>query len=275
MEATNSQGSLLTLQLGDQSTGINIQDITGLDPVKATIVTSSFANQDGTLYQSSRRDQRNIVIVLELVPDPSVTDMLSLRRYVYDIFTPEDYISLKFYVDNTDDASEDGYLIYGHVESCGAPMFVQDNIVTISVINEDPDFYDPVVKTITTMTTADTVSTDVGYTGTVSTGFTATISVNATCSEITMYYTDPRGNTWTMDIAYSFVAGDVISLSTVSGSKYLTLLRAGVTSSILYAASTQSIWANFAKGINKLQFHAVGGGSFPVSLSYTTRFGAL
>jgi hypothetical protein len=275
MEATNSQGSLLTLQLGDTSSGINIQSITGLDPVKATIVSTSFANQDGAVYQSARRDTRNIVLTLELVPDPTITDVLSLRRNVYDIFTPKDNVSLKFYVDNTDDASEDGYLIGGYIESCESPMFVQDPIVTISVINTDPDFIDPVVKTISTLTTADTTATDMGYLGTVSSGFVATINVNATCSELTMYYTDPQGNTWTLDIAYALLAGDVLTLSTVPGNKYLTLLRAGVTTSILYAVSPQSTWAQLAKGSNSLLFNASGGGSFPVSVSYTARFGAL
>ena len=275
LEATNSQGSLLTLQLGDDSTGINIEDITGLDPVKATIVTQSNATQDGAVYQSSRRDTRNIVITLELDPDPTVTDMLTLRRSVYDIFTPEDYISLKFYVDDTDDATEDGYLIYGHVESCSSPMFVQDPIVTISVINENPDFYDPVVKTVTGMTTADVASTDMGYLGTVSSGFVATINVNASCSDITMYYTDPAGNTWTMDFAYALLAGDVVTISTIPGNKYANLVRAGVTTSVLYAVSPQSVWPQLAKGSNHLQFHAAGAGSFPVSVTYTARFGAL
>ena len=275
LEATNSQGSLLTLQLGDISSGINIQDITGLDPVKATITSSSFANQDGAVYQSSRRDTRNIVITLELDPDPTVTNVLALRRYVYSQFVPKDYISLKFYVDDTDDASEDGYLIYGYVESCGAPMFVQDNIVTISVINVDPDFIDPVAKSITGITTADVTATDIPYAGTVPAGFVATISVNASESSLTMYYTDPGGNTWTMDFAYALLAGDVLTISTVPGNKYATLVRAGVTSSVLYGVSPQSVWPQFAPGDNKLQFHAADGASMPVSVAYTTKFGAL
>lgn len=275
MEATNSQGSLLTLQLGDTSSGINIQDITGLDPVKATIVSTSFANQDGAVYQSSRRDTRNIVLTLELCPDPMVTNVLGLRRSIYDIFTPKDNISLKFYVDDTDDATEDGYFITGYVESCESPMMVQDPIVTISVINPDPDFVDPVVKTITGITTADVSATDMGYLGTVPSGFVATISPNASCSELTMYYTDPTGTIWTMDFAYALLAGDVLTISTVPGSKYATLVRAGVTSSVLYAVSPQSIWPQLAKGSNSLQFVAVGGGSFPVSVTYTARFGAL
>lgn len=276
VEATNSQGSLLTLQLGDTSTGINIQNITGLDPVKATIVSSAFANQDGAVYQSSRRDTRNIVLTLELAPEPTLTDVLSLRRYVYDIFTPKDNVTLKFYVDNTDDASEDGYQISGYVESCGAPMFAQENIVTVSIINPNPDFIDPVVKTITGLTTSDVAATEMGYVGTVSSGFVATINVNASCAEITMYYTDPAGNGWAFDIAYALLAGDVLTFSTVPGNKYATLLRAGVTSSILFAIAPWSVWAQLAKGSsNKLRFVAAGGGSFPVSISYTNRFGAL
>lgn len=276
LEATNSQGSLLTLQLGDTSTGINIQNITGLDPVKATIVSSAFANQDGAVYQSSRRDTRNIVLTLELAPEPTLNDVFSLRRYVYDIFTPKDNVTLKFYVDNTDDSVEDGYQISGYVESCGAPMFAQDNIVTVSIINTNPDFVDPVTKTVTGLTTSDVAATEMNYAGSVPSGFVATINVNASCAELTMYYTDPTGNGWAFDLAYALLAGDVLTFSTVPGNKYVKLLRAGVTTSILYAVSTWSVWAQFEKGSsNKLRFVAAGGGSFPVSISFNNRYGAL
>jgi hypothetical protein len=278
VEATNSQGSLLTLQLGDTSSGINIQNITGLDPVKATIVSSSFANQDGAVYQSSRRDTRNIVITLELDPDPNITDVLSVRRYVYSQFVPKDYISLKFYVDDTDDTSEDGYLIYGYVESCSSPMFVQDNIVTISVINTDPDFIDPVPKVTSGMTSADTTATHFPNSGTVSSGYVMTMNFNAAVSEFTIYYTDANLVNWSMDITYAFEVGDSLEISTMPGNKYATLTRAGVGSSILYAVSPQSVWSQLAPGDNWLRIYLSGDtspGDITGSVTYTSRFGAL
>ena len=278
MEATNSQGSLLTLQLGDDSSGINIQNITGLDPVKATIVSSSFANQDGAIYQSSRRDTRNIVLTLELDPDPNITDVLSLRRYVYSFFRPKDQITLKYYVDDTDDASEDGYLIAGVVESCESPMFVQDPIVTISVMCLDPDFTDPVTATSASMTSADSAATYFQYKGTVPAGYVATLNFDAAVTEFTLYYTDANLTNWTMDFAYAFEVGDALTVSTIPGNKYATLVRAGVTSSVLYGVSPQSIWSQLAPGDNWLRIYISGDtlpGKINGTVTYNTRFGEL
>lgn len=274
MEARNSQGSLLTLQLGDTSSGINIQSVAGLDPVKATLVSSNFANQDGALYESSRRGTRNITMTLELDPDPTVSTVLALRRYVYSFFRPKDQIELKFYVDDTDDSVEDGYQIAGVVESCESPMFVQDPLVNISVLCFDPDFQDPIPVTVSGLTTADVSATTIAYPGTVDAGVVFTLNVNRSVSAFTIYYTDPSANTWTMDVAYAFVAGDVVTISTVPGDKYATLLRAGVTSSILYAISPQSVWFKFAPGSNGVRVNATGAG-IPASLSYVKRYGEL
>jgi hypothetical protein len=274
MEVTTSQGALLTLQLGDESTGIDILDITGLDPVKATIVSSSFANQDGAIYQSSRRDTRNIVMKLGLDPDPAVTDVLTLRRYVYSFFRPKSQVTLKFYVDDADDTVEDGYQISGVVESCESEMFTQTPEVDISIINFDPDFIDPNPVTVTGMTTADTDATYFPYAGTVETGITLTLNINQSLTEFSLYYVDGSQATWTMDVAYPFVAGDLVTISTVPGSKFAQLTRAGVTTSILYAVSPQSVWAQLAPGDNWFRLFA-SGTSNPGSIAYSKRFGEL
>lgn len=275
VEATNSQGSLLTLQLGDVSGGINVENITGLDPVKATLVSSSFANQDGAVYQSSRRDTRNIVLTLGLDPDPTLNTVLSLRRYVYSFFRPKDQITLKFYVDDTDDSIEDGYLIAGVVESCLSEMFAQEPVINISVMCFDPDFQDPIPVNVTELQSTDIVSTEVDYGGTTPTGLVFTVNVNQTLSEFSIYFVDPSNNTWSMDVSASFVTGDTVTISTVPGNKYATLLRAGVTSSILYAVSLQSTWYQFAPGTNRIRLHAASSTAMPGSFSYVKRYGEL
>jgi hypothetical protein len=274
VEATNSQGSLLTLQLGDVSSGINVQNITGLDPVKATLVSSSFADQDGAVYQSSRRDTRNIVMTLEIDPDPTVMSVLALRRILYRQFRPKDQISLKFYVDDADDSIEDGYQISGVVESCESAMFSQTSVLTVSVICFDPDFYDPIPVTVTGLETTDSVATYFPYTGSVDTGITFVLNVNRSVSAFSLYYVDANLQTWTMDFAYALVAGDVVTISTVPGNKYASLVRAGVTSSVLYAISPQSVWPKFAPGDNWFRVYA-SGAAIPASVSYTKRYGEL
>lgn len=274
MEVTNSQGSLLTLQLGDISDGINILDIAGLDPVKATLVSANFANHDGAVYQSSNRGSRNITLKLGLDPDPSVTSVLSLRRYVYSFFRPKDEITLKFYVDDTDDSVEDGYEIVGRVEYCNSPMFGPEPVVDISVLCFDPDFQDPVPVNVAGLTTADLAATVIAYPGTVPTGIVFKLNVNRSVASFTLSYTDPSGSIWTMDFAYAMVAGDVITISTIPGDKYATLVRAGVTSSVLYGVSPQSVWPELAPGNNSVKVSASGAG-IPASVSYIKRYGEL
>lgn len=276
---TNSRGNVLTLQLGDVSNGIEVRDVSGLDPVKATLVSSSFANQDGEIYQSSRRGSRNITMKLGIQEVPGTSTLLAVRRMVYSIFQPKDQVTLTFYVDDTDDLVEDGYQIIGRVESCQSPMFSQDPEVDISILCFDPDFIDPVAVMAYGLTSVDVNPTFFLYTGTVDTGFTATISVHANISEFSLLYKDPLNMVWTMDVAYPFLVGDFVGINTSPGMKSAVLERASVTSSILYAVSPQSTWAKFAPGDNHLQLSVPGdvvvGGSISATIAYNKRFGAL
>lgn len=274
VEVRNSQGSLLTLQLGDSPSGINIQEIAGLDPVKAVLVATSFANQDGAVYQASRRDARNITFKLGLEPNPATDTSRSLRQLVYSFFRPKSEINLKFFVDDTDDATEDGYLIIGRVESCNSPMFAQTPVIDISVMCFDPDFYDPIPVTVVGLTTADVTATHFPYIGTTESGITLTLNVNRTLAEFVLYYTDPALAIWTMDVVASLIAGDVVTINTIPGNKFASLLRAGVTTSILYAVSPQSTWPELAPGDNWFRLSATGA-AIPGSITYTKRFGEL
>jgi hypothetical protein len=276
---TNSQGNVLTLQLGDLSGGIEVRDISGLDPVKATLVSSSFANQDGEIYQSSRRGPRNITMKLGLQEVPGTSTLLAVRRMVYSIFRPKDQVTLTFYVDDTDDSIEDGYQIVGRVESCQSSMFSQDPEVDVSIVCFDPDFVDPVAVMTYNMTSVDVNPTYFPYVGTVETGFAATISVHHAISEFSLIYKDPGNMTWTMDVAYPFLVGDFVRIVTTPGIKEATLTRGSTQSSILYAISPQSTWAKFAPGDNHLQLSVPGdvvvGGSISATIAYLKRFGEL
>ena len=69
LKVTNSRGFTLDLPLEDISGGFIVKGIEGLGPVKATLVSSSFANMDGEQYHSSRRKARNLIVKLGLDPD--------------------------------------------------------------------------------------------------------------------------------------------------------------------------------------------------------------
>lgn len=266
-----SVGSL-TVQLGDVSGGINIINIDGLDPVKATLTSSNFAGQAGAIFQSSHRETRNITMKFGIEPNPATQTVRSVRNSIYNIFREGTQILLKFYDDESTDVS-DGYQIYGRVETCEPPTgrFAQEPEVDISILCFDPDFFDPEVIRLTDLTTADTTATSIDYVGTAETGMMFTVNINATISEFQIYYTDGNSITSTMNVAASFLAGDTVTIITTPGSKSASLFRAGVTTSILYAISPQSVWPQLAPGTNLLRFSADG--SMPAAISYTKRFG--
>lgn len=274
MEVTTSSGNLLTLRLGDVSNGLNLTNVTGLDPVKATLVSSNFSGQDGAQFQSATRTTRNITANVEFHPDPMITTVNTLRRQFYAFFRPKSKVTLKFYVDDTDDASEDGYQIVGYVEDCSAPMFSQTPGADISIICYDPDFVDPVPITVGGMTSADVSATTIAYPGTSPAGFVFTMNVNSAISEFTIYYTDPSENTYTMDFAASLLVGDHVIISTIPGQKYVNVIRAGVTSSYLYAISPQSTWPQLVEGNNTLRVVASGTPS-TASIIYNAKYGEL
>lgn len=268
-----SVGSL-TIQLGNVSGGINLKDVSGLDPVKVTLTSSNFAIQAGAILQSARRESRNITLKLGIEPDPLTSTVSSIKKKIYSVFREGTKVLMKFYEDDADTPVADGYQIYGWVETCTNSIFTQMPEVNISIMCFDPDFFDSEAVTISGLTTADVTATPVNYAGTTETGVVFTVNVNRSLGEFQIYHVDPDGNTWTMDVAGIFLTGDTITISTVSGSRSANLLRAGVTSSILYAISPQSTWIQLVPGSNTIRINAPGA-AVPASMTYTELFGSV
>ena len=78
IKITNYRGESLDMVLTDpSSSGFIIQSIDGLGPVKATINTTQMSSAtDGALFNSAKRDKRNIVMKVEfMVADPTKTGL--------------------------------------------------------------------------------------------------------------------------------------------------------------------------------------------------------
>lgn len=269
VEVRNSQGDLLSLPLEDATAGFIVADIQGLDPVKATLVSSSFAQLDGTQYQSSRREARNIVIRLELDPDYITTSVRDLRNRLYDFFMPKAEVNLRFIM--SDDLSVD---IMGRVETCESPLFTQNPDIHISVMCFKPDFIDLVPVELSGETTATSTETMVPYEGTVEAGIQFVLNVDRTLTEFTFYHRPPDGSLRTLDFAAPLEDGDVLTISTVPGAKGATLTRDGTDSPILYGISPQSNWIAFSRGENHIRVYAEGD-EIPFDIVYTPRYGGL
>jgi hypothetical protein len=271
VEVRTEQGLLLTLPLQDISEGYSVQDIDGLDPVKATIVSSAFANMDGEQYQSSRREKRNLILTLGLNPNYAVGTVSELRKRLYNFFMPEQRIQFRFF--HTDMPMVE---IWGRVETLDSPKFVKEPVAIISVLCFNPDFYNPEPVVLAGNTTSSTSETTHVYPGTVETGILFKLMVDRPLLEFTIYHRPPDDSlrSLTFSTAASLVAGDVVKISTTPGNKYVTLTRSGVDSAFLYGVSPQSNWISLFPGSNKLRVYAEGA-AIPYTIEYTTKYGGL
>lgn len=106
-----------------------VYQIDGLEPPQATINTSAVANFDGSRFNSSRTNERNIVIYLAIEGDCE-TNRINLYRFA----RAKKFI--RFYYQN---GSRDVY-IDGYVESISIGFFEMKQAVQISIICPYPFF---------------------------------------------------------------------------------------------------------------------------------------
>lgn len=269
LEVRTDQGDLLTLPLQDISEGYLIQDIVGLDPVKATIVSSSFALLDGSQYQSSRRENRNIVLSLGLEPDWGSGTVQELRSRLYTFFMPKSNVNLRFFGTGAPTLN-----ISGRVESFESSLFVKDPKVTISIICFDPDFTALTPSSIAGNTTAGLTETLITYSGTVETGIVFTLELNRSLTDFAIYHRPPDGVVKTLEFSSPMLDTNVLTISTVSGAKGATLLVGSTESSILYGISPYSKWIELVPGDNYIRVYAVGA-AIPYTIDYVDRYGGL
>lgn len=270
VDVSTPQGDLLSFQLDDDTSGYLIQEIEGLDPVKATLTSSSFAGMDGAQYQSARLETRNIIISVSLDPNPLTDTVRGLRNRLYAFFMPKAKVDLTFHDDEGPTVS-----ISGVVEDSPSPLFTQNPTMKISIICFKPDFLGTVLGYIGDgMTTSGDVGRIVSYPGTSKTGTVIKLNVDRTLNDFTIYHQPPNDDLRQFDFSAPLVAGDVLTISSVTGDKGVTLNRSGTISSLLYGMSPQSRWIELMPGSNTITFYATGAG-VPYTIDYVSRYGGL
>lgn len=270
VDVSTPQGDLLSFQLDDEESGFLVQNIDGLDPVKATITSTAFAGVDGSQFQSARREARDLVFTVGLNPNPLTETVRGLRNRLYAFFMPTTQVALTFYDDEGPTVT-----ISGVVEDAPSPLFTQEPAMDVSITCFKPDFLGTILGHIGDgMTTSGSVGRIISYPGTSKTGTVITLNVNRTLSDFTIYHKPPNDDLRQLDFSAPLVAGDVLTISSVTGDKGVTLNRAGTISSLLYGKSPQSSWIELAPGDNVITFYATGAG-VPYTLDYVARYGGL
>lgn len=269
VEVTTRQGNVLTLYLEEVNNGLFIEEIEGLDPVRAVMVSSSFAGLDGEQYQSSKREKREIKFTLAIEPDETSEEVSDVRHRAYAYFMPKSQVHLRFFFDNADPID-----INGRVETCEAPVWAQEPTVVANVLCFDPDFYNPTEVVVSGATTSGSDQFTINYAGTVETGIQFIFSPDRSISDFTIYHNPPNETLRTMEFASPLLSGDVVTINTVAGQKFATRKRTGVDTSIMFGISPQSSWLELAPGPNLFRVYATGA-AVPFQIKYSNRYGGL
>lgn len=249
---------------------IQIRNIDGLDPVKATVSTSAFGSVDGAAYVGSRVDTRNIVLTLHPNPDYDEWTVESLRKLLYTYFMPKSLTRLVFYLEDISPVE-----IYGYVESFDVNQFARDPEWLVSIICPDPYFtgVNPVILTGLT-TDGNAPPTAIDYDGDIETGFALDLD-----------YVDgsPTGHivirkddlwVWTPAVVSSALRW---SMNTQSGQKYIrnVNLSNGLITNLLPNMQPGSSWLTLTPGQNGMKFTTDQGGHQLWRIIYYNRYGGL
>jgi Phage tail protein len=263
----NIRTGTLLLPLMDSSGGYAVEDIQGLDPVKATFVSSSQAQMDGAQLHNKRREPRNILMKLGLKPDYINNSVASLRSNLYRYLMPKSTIIFSLYSDE---------VLWGiteaEVESFENNMFTADPEVDISLICYDPDFHAPSPTLIESQTVTGITTQEIEYDGTSETGIKFTLTFPGTGGQIRLYNTRPDliGNM--LDINGVFQANDILTVDTNQGQKAVTITRSGLIIPALYYLASGSSWINLVQGNNLFRAY-YSGTPIPFDLEYTEKYG--
>lgn len=281
VKITNYLGEELTLTLTKpELSGIYIESITGLGPVRADINTTEVTTSDGALYNSARANKRNIVMTLGFLNEQgSIEDN---RQKTYKYFPLKQ--KLTFYIETDNRKCQ----ISGYVESNEPDIFSSEEKAQISIICPDPNFYglgenetqfygvDPLFEFPfeNNSPTEDLIELGninkrkdrvIEYEGDGEVGIEIDIEVIGNAKNLAIYNVTKRER---MTIDHTKLTqltgaglgnGDIVKISTIKGNKHIHLIRDGNTTNILNCIERDADWFQISKGINVFMFQCEEG----------------
>lgn len=286
LAVTNFLGDRIRLELGKpENTGFLIKSITGLGPVKANVNTTEVATNDGSMFNSARLSQRNIVIQMVFVNSIYGEDIEEIRQKSYKYFPIKKNVELVIETDNR-------YVrTTGYIESNEPDIFSKQEGTQISIICPDPYFYsasedgdnvtdfysiDPMFEfpfSNESLTEPLLVFGEIQiktegvitYSGDSEIGVMIYIHAIGPAEHINIYNTETR-EVMTIDTVKlekltgrGLIAGDDIIINTLKGEKSITLVRSGVSYNILNCLDKNTDWFTLVKGDNIFAFTADSG----------------
>lgn len=251
-----------------QNEKYSITSITGLGTPDATINTINTGYFDGERFNSSKLGMRNIVMTISILGDIETN-----RINLYKVFKSKEWI--KF---NYKNGLRDVY-IEGYVESAPIDLFTQNQEIQISILCPDPyfkaaqeivedigviinKFYFPFAieeAGITFSEYDDILEKIVVNNGDTTKGIIMELKVTGDVKNPKIFN---RETAEFLGLNIDLVEGDLVTITTIKGSKSVYLLRNGATTNIFNTLMKDITWLQLEPGDNVFTYEAEEGAEF-------------
>ena len=264
-----NESVVLDLKSPEQS-GFFVRGVEGLGPAKATINTTESLSLDGSVYNSARVGERNIVFNLGFLEKPTIEET---RRESYKFFPLKRQVVIDIETDIRT------YRTFGYVESNEPNIFSKQEACLISVICPNSYFYslDYTVINFSNLVSvfqfpfsnesltekliifgniSGETQNNIIYQGDSNPGFIMYVHVTGLVEDLVIYnLTTGEEMSISSDILVALTgeglhSGDEIVISTVKGDKSVILIRDGEIINILNTLGEDSDWFSLERGDN-------------------------
>lgn len=243
-----------------------IESIEGIDPPEAVINTTRNANADGSVFNSSYVNNRQVIITLA-INAPAEVNRISLYKYF-----KNKYPVRLYYKNNTRDVYIDGYCKNMQIEFfnkkqiaqitiiCPNPFFnsVDSEVIEFSSVEsafEFPFSIEDPPGAIEFSTIEATQEKDLINGGDVETGFSIYLNARGQVTNPTIYNSETNEY---IKLNITMAEGDVIFINTMKKQKTIQLTSNGTTTNIIGNLVNGSTWFTLTPGDNLFVVTAEG-----------------
>lgn len=249
---------------------IQVQDIQGFEPVKATVNITDYADLDGGYLTGATVNQRNIVITFGYNPDWDTHTIEELRQDLYKYFMPKQNVRLTITSTHLPQVQIDGV-----VESMDPNIFSQNPSVVVSILCPDPDFVgvdEVTVNLVSVVAGSEPTIDTVDYEGSVEAPFHLILTKGSG--------PDSSGNIGIKNQFGQFLVLATVDAATslvfdsTDGARMINKVISGAPTSLMRLIYSSARWIKLHQGSNKLCVVTYTGGQ-AVVVTYHPRFGGL
>lgn len=261
LKIENAKGAVL--ELTNNEDNYQITNIDGLNPPNANINTSSYANGDGSSFNSSRIPNRQIVITVHINGDVE-----SNRLKLYKYFRNKEWCKIYFKNESRD------VFIEGYVQTLEAPQFTQKQVAQIAILCPNPYFKDieTIVQSISKVIKQFTFPFSININEPIAfssleiekvtnvindseseTGLIINVTFMGTVNKLEIRNIDTGEN---FIIDYEFIKNDKLVINCNRGSKSVILTRDAIEYNLIPNVQSESTFFQLGIGDNNFSFLA-------------------